>query len=177
MAELSVDTTYAQALFGVAEEKGTIEETREEVLGILEVFKEEPEFYKLFVTPSIAAEEKREVLKKVFTGRISPEMLHFLYILVDKGRCREYEKIARVYDRLADLAAGLVDGEVYSVKELSPAQMEKLTGQTEKLIGRKVKLVNKLDRSLLGGLKVVVGGKIFDASFKRRLNDLRNAMD
>ncbi len=177
MGELSVDMTYATALFEAAGDEGIQEQIREETQGLLDLFQNEPDFYRFFCMPGIPADEKKEVLTNVLEGKISREVLNFLFVLVDKGRVRHFERMVRAYAKLMDEAGGLSAGEVYSAVPLSDDRISKLEEQTGKLIGGRVRLENRIDKSLIGGVKVQVAGKIFDATLKSRLEDMRRRME
>ena len=60
--------------------------------------------------------------------------------------------------------------------EATVSQIKRLEEQTGKLIGENVQLENHVDKSLIGGVRVQVAGKIFDASLKRKLEDMRSRM-
>lgn len=176
MEQLSVDMTYATALFEAAGDAGIQEQISEEAHGILDIFQEEPDFHRFFCTPGIPADEKKEVLNSVLADRISRELLNFMCILVDKGRVRHFERMVRAYDTLLDQANGIASGEVFSAAPLTDDQIRRLEEQTGKLIGENVQLENRVDKSLIGGVRVQVAGKIFDASLKRKLEDMRSRM-
>ena len=176
MAELTVDRTYGNALFEAASELDRIEEVEEELKALSEIFDENPSMVSLLNDPTFSAAEKKEVVRKIFEGRIMPEMLNFLYILIDKGRTRHFQRIAREYQKLRNQEEGFVAGTIYSVQPLAAPQLAKLEEDTEKLIGRKVKLENKLDPSLLGGVRILADGRLIDASLKKRLESLGSQM-
>ena len=67
-------------------------------------------------------------------------------------------------------------GKVYSAAPLSAEQIEKLEDEAGKLLHEKVKLKNKVDQSLLGGVKIMVDGKIIDATLRAKLEDLRRKL-
>ena len=68
MAELTVDMTYASALFQAAEESGREKNVLDDAGEILEVMKDNPELEAFVKSPAIAAEEKKEVLCNIFEG-------------------------------------------------------------------------------------------------------------
>ena len=176
MEQLSVDMTYATALFEAAGDTGLQEQIRDESHQLLDIFREEPDFHRFFCMPGIPADEKKEVLANVLEGKISRELLNFLCILVDKGLVRRFELMVRAYDALMDEAHGIAAGKVYSAVPLSDTQIQRLEEQTGKLIGENVRLDNRVDKSLIGGVRVQVAGKIFDASLKKKLEDMRSRM-
>ncbi|MCR5135098.1 MAG: F0F1 ATP synthase subunit delta, partial [Clostridiales bacterium] len=81
MGELSVDMTYATALFEAAGDAGIQEQVRGEMESLLDVFRKEPDFYRFFCMPGIPADEKKEVLTNVLGDKISRELINFLFIL------------------------------------------------------------------------------------------------
>ena len=176
MGELTVDLTYGSALYQAAVEvnkKGLI---LDEANQVLDIFEREPEFYEFINYPAISAKEKKDVLKNVFEGRICQELLNLLYVLTDKGRTARFSKIIKAYKDMVDRDDGITYGTVYSVEPLTNAQIEKMEGQITDLIRQKTKLENKLDTGLIGGIKVLVDGRIIDASIRKRLQDLSNEL-
>lgn len=176
MAELTVDNTYGIALYDAAKDLGKVDSMLEEAEAVLEIFKREKSFYSYLKHPAVSAADKKQTLKEVFSGRISQEMLNFLYVLEDKRRIGNYERIVRAYRKLKDEEEGKATGVVYSVVPLNEEQMEKLQGQTSALLRTNVVLRNEIDKNLIGGVKVLVDGKIIDASLKKRLEDLTAAI-
>ena len=172
MAELTVDLTYGSALYQAAVETNKKDLILDEAFQVLGVFENEPEFYKFINYPGISAKEKKEVLKNVFEGRICQELLNLLYVLTDKGRTARFSKIIKAYKDMVDREEGVTYGTVYSVEPLTDAQITKLEEQLTALLREDTKLKNELDKSLIGGFKVLVDGRIIDASIRKRLQDL-----
>lgn len=176
MAELTVDLTYGSALYQAAVELGKKDLILEEAFQVLDVFEKEPDFYKFFTYPAISAKEKKEVLTNVFEGMICQELLNLLYVLVDKGRTARYKKIIMAYKDMVDREEGVTYGTVYSVEPLTDAQIKKMEEQLTKLISQDTRLENKLDAGLIGGVKILVDGRIIDASIRKRLDDLSSKL-
>lgn len=172
MAELTVDLTYGSALYQAAVEVNKKDLILDEANQVLDIFEKEPEFYAFINYPAISAQEKKDVLKNVFEGRICQELLNLLYVLTDKGRTARFSKIIKAYKDMVDREEGVTYGTVYSVEPLTEAQLKKMEDQMTDLIKQKTRLENKLDASLIGGVKVLVDGRIIDASIRKRLQDL-----
>lgn len=172
MAELTIDMTYGSAMFQAAAEAGREKKILEEANEVLEIFKREPDFYAFVNNPTISAAEKKRVLATVFEGKIDEQLLNLLCILVDKGRSRHFPKIVKSFRTLADKEQGVSYGTIYSVKPLSPGQIKKFETEAGRLIKEKVKLENETDASLIGGIKILIDGKIIDASLRSRLEDM-----
>lgn len=172
MAELTVDLTYGSALYQAAVETNKKDLILDEAFQVQDVFEREPEFFEFLNYPAISAIEKKDVLKKVFEGRICQELLNLLYVLTDKGRTARYSKIIKAYKDMVDREEGITYGTVYSVEPLKDTQIAKLEEQLTALLQEKTKLTNELDPKLIGGFKILVDGRILDASIRKRLQDL-----
>lgn len=172
MAELAVERTYGSALYQAAREVDKKDLILEEACQVLGIFEEEPEFYTFINYPAISVKEKKAVLKNVFEGRICQELLNFLYVLADKGRTYHFPRIVKVYQEMVNHEEGFSYGTVYSVEPLKPEQIAKLEEETASLLRQKVKLENQLDQKLIGGVKILVDGRIIDASIRKRFDDL-----
>ena len=63
-----------------------------------------------------------------------------------------------------------------SAKPLSAAQLNKIKSALRAALGQDPELEARVDPSILGGLKVKVGSKLFDASLKTKLDTLKFAL-
>ena len=177
MAELAVDLTYGTALMEAARDIGKEQQILEEAQAVSELLKNEPDLHKFINYPAVSAEEKKDVLKNIFEGRICEELLNFIYILVDKRRTMNFERIVKVYKGLIEHEEGFSYGTVYSVEKLSDERIAELEEQTSKLLQMNVKLENELDPNLLAGFKILVEGKIIDASYRKKFDELASQMN
>ncbi len=177
MAELAVDLTYGTALVEAARELGIENQILEEAQAVAALIEDEPELHQFINYPGVSADEKKEVLKNIFEGRICEELLNFLYILVDKRRTMNFGRIVKVYKSLIEKEEGVSYGTVYSVVKLSDERMAELEEQTSKLLQMNVKLENELDPTLLAGFKILVEGKIIDASYRKKFDELASQMN
>ena len=172
MAELTVDRTYAGALAEAAHEldmEALILEEGEQIVGIL---KDEPDLKKFIGFPGISADEKKAVLTGIFEGRICRELLNFLYVLIDKRRAERFESIMKVYRKLLEEEEGVSYGTVYSVEGLDDNQISEIEEDISNLLQAKVKLTNETDPGIMAGIKVLIDGKIIDATYKRMFNEM-----
>jgi ATP synthase F1 delta subunit len=177
MAELAVDLTYGTALMEAARELGKEDQILEEAQAVVQLIEDEPDLHQFINYPGVSADEKKEVLKNIFEGRICNELLNFLYILVDKRRTMNFGRIVKVYKSLIEREEGVSYGTVYSVVKLSDERMAELEEQTSKLLQMKVKLDNEIDPNLLAGFKILVEGKIIDASYRKKFDELASQMN
>lgn len=172
MAELTVDLVYSNALYSVAEDIGKKNEILEEGLEILKIIDKEKKLVMFLRDPAIAGEDKKAVVKQVFADRISREMLNFIFVLIDNRRTRNFHSIMREFKRTADRDNGVTRGEIHSVRLLTNSQISRFEKEISRLLGKKVSLDNKIEEGMIGGIKIMVDGRMIDASLKKRLDDI-----
>ena len=172
MAELSVDMVYGSALLEAARETDKEKEILADAECVLAAMDENPDFRKFMEYPGISASEKKEVLENIFAGKISNEYMNFLLVLVDKRRAGRLAQIMKVYERLMEKEEGVSYGTVYSVVELSEDRLQELEEQTGRLLQSKVKLDNQIQPDLMAGFRILIEGKVIDASYKKKFEEM-----
>lgn len=172
MAELAVDLTYGTALAGAARDTDKEAQILEEGMQLVDILQEEPDFRKFISYPGIPAEEKKDVIRNVFEGKICSELLNFLFVLIDKRRAERFEGIMKVYKHLLEEEEGVTYGTVISVEGLDEEQIAEIEDETSKLLQTKVRLTNETDAGIMAGVKILIDGRIIDASYKTRLDEI-----
>lgn len=177
MAELTVDITYGQALYSAAADLDKTEEMLAEGKELVKIIGDIPEFKEFLSTPIIAAGKKKESIRKIFEGKVSQEMLNFMYVLIDKSRAGHFERIIKQFEKLIDENKGFSLGTIFSIKPLSDGQLESFEKETGKLLRKQIRLENKVDKNLIGGVRIFIEGKVIDASIQRKLMNLRENLN
>ncbi|MBR0126789.1 MAG: ATP synthase F1 subunit delta [Firmicutes bacterium] len=176
MAELAVDLTYGTALMEAAQDVGKQQEILEEGQQIVEILQNEPDLKAFIDYPAISADEKKKALQEIFEGRICQELMNFLFVLIDKRRAGRFERIIRVYRDLLEKEEGVSYGVVYSVEKLSEDRIAQLEEQTSRLLKLNVKLENEIDPKLIAGVKIMVEGKLIDASYRKKFEEMASQL-
>ena len=66
---------------------------------------------------------------------------------------------------------------VLTAKELSTKDRERLTDRLAVGLGKRVKLEEEIDVSLIGGVRIEIGGKVLDGTLRTRLEGLRSFIE
>ena len=172
MAELTKELDLGKALLRVAQEANKTDQILMEAEQIVETFDREGVFYRFFCSPSVSNEEKKSVLRQIYEGHIEPELFNFLMTLIDRNSENLFKEVVRNYRILLDESQGVSTGIVYSVVPLSEERLEALKKRLEVHLTKKVKLLNRIDNTLIGGIRIFIDGQLIDASIKKRLEDL-----
>lgn len=171
-----VAKVYSEALFELAEENVSTDDTEKELASLSEIFRAEPDLYKLLSAPTIPDREKADVIEKIFGGKISDTTLDFLCLLTQKGRITELEGIVSAYRRLWCDKSGILEATVTTAVPLTKQQRSKLTEQLTKKYGKKIILSEKTDPDILGGVIVSFGDTMLDGSVRTKLKNLHSEL-
>ncbi|XP_073104251.1 ATP synthase subunit O, mitochondrial [Elaeis guineensis] len=154
-----------------------VDKVESEILDIVEASKRSPLFSQFIKDLSVPRETRVKAVKEVFAeAGFSDTTKNFLAVLADNGRLRHVERISKRFVELAMAHKGEVKVIVTTVIPL-PAEEEKELKQTLQEIlgqGKTVIIEQKIDPSILGGLVVEFGQKVFDMSIKTRAKQMEN---
>lgn len=176
MAKL-VGTTYGGALFELAVEEGREDEFLAEITQLKELLKENPDFGKLMNHPKILKEDKLKVLEEVFKGRISEELLGFLYLIVSKDRYSEIDSILNYFIDEVKSLKGIGIAYVTTAIDLSEVKKKEVE---ERLLAttsfKKMEMHYQVDEDLIGGMVIRIGDRVVDSSVKNKLFELQREL-
>ncbi|MFO7273703.1 MAG: F0F1 ATP synthase subunit delta [Bacillota bacterium] len=176
MISHAVARRYARALFELAQEKGLLDQVSRELELVVQMF-EANSFVRAFLNDQrISPSQKRAVLTDVFEGKISPLVLHFLYVVVQKRREPYLPAMYRAFQDLANEAMGIVEVEVRSAVPLAEETARNLEAKLSAKLGKRVKLRTQVAPELIGGLAVRVGDTLMDGSVRTRLRRLHERL-
>src|SRR5918992_4164590 len=130
---------YAEALFGVAREKGKLEEIRDQLAQFAEALGDDRDIQVFFFSPYFSSAEKREGIAKAVSGA-EPELVNFLELLAEKHRMPVIFRIRRNFDKLLAEERKLLDVTVKSAVDLEPQIVEQIGAEIANQTGREVEL-------------------------------------
>ena len=176
MAKL-ISKTYGDALFELAVEKNKVDVLLEEIEQLKQVLSENEEFGRLMNHPRIIKEEKIQVVKDVFEGRVSEEILGFLTIVITKDRYRDIDAIIDYFIAEVKRYKGIGIATVTTAVPLREEQRKKVE---QKLLDTtqytKMEMHYEVDGSLIGGMVVRIGDRVVDSSVRTKLSELQKEL-
>jgi len=176
MAKL-VGKRYAEALFEVAKEVDKLEQFKEDIKAISDIFESEPQLKTIFQHPKLSKNEKKDIIKSLFEGKSSQEVLNLLYIIVDKGREAHLKDISDEYINLYNEQMGIVEANALTAVKMNEEDKLKLQEKLSEKLGKKVLLTNTVDEEIMGGVLLKIGDKVIDSSVKGRLEDIQKNLN
>jgi len=173
MLKGAVGSRYAQALFDIAMQQNKLDQLEKELLAVKKVVADSRELQKVLYHPQVTPEEKKRVIKDIFTDKISKITANFLNLLIDHRREIYLEDIASFFVNLANRARNLVEVYATSAIELNNEEKKKIQDAMVKITRKKVRVYYTVDSNLLGGVVIRIGDKVIDGSIRTKLVNMR----
>lgn len=176
MAEpATIARPYAEAAFRLADAQGKLAEWST-ALANLAAVAADARVRAAVGDPNLSAAKVAGLFIAILAGKLSGDAENFVRVLAENGRLDVVTEIRAHFEALKNEREGTVEAEVYTAFEMDPAQVADLVARLEKSSGRKVKARVSVDKSLIGGVKVVIGDKVIDGSARAQLSALENAL-
>ncbi len=176
-SKTKIAKTYALALFEAAKENKCVGKVYEDVDKLKALMKDNNEFSDYMENPLWGSDDKYDVLKKTAKVlNLKEETLNCLEVVVSNGRFAELSLILDGFQKIYYKDQGIIEVDVETVKGLSVSQDKKLKTVLSKLFAGNVVVNYMINPSILGGLRIRSGSKMFDDTLETKLNYLENMM-
>lgn len=168
---------YAAALYAQADDTRALDATVDEMQGLGRMIDQSPEFRRLLDSPLIDVTQARTAAVAVLKQEGFSELVqHFVGVVANNRRLGALREIVASFAALVASKRGVVVAKVVSAHPLSDVQREQLRARMIEAGYGTVNIEDSVDPSLLGGLVVRIGARLYDTSLKSRLQRLQYAM-
>jgi F-type H+-transporting ATPase subunit delta len=175
--QTDVGARYAQALFDLALETEALPAVEADVAALKAALTDSAELRRFLISPIFAADTKAKVLAEIAQkAELGPVAVKFLGVLGANRRSGALLGAITSFERLAAAHRGVVGAEVTSAVKLSAAQAKAIKASLAKSLGKEPEITALVDPTILGGLKIKVGSRLFDASLRSKLDSLKFAL-
>lgn len=176
MAEPStIARPYAEAVFRLADAAGKLAEWSATLGALAQVARNE-RVRAALSDPNLPPAKVAGLFISILAGKLSGEAENLVRVLAENRRLDVLDEVRAQFDALRNEREGVIEAEIQSAFPLENAQLADLVARLEKKTGRKVKARVRLDRELIGGVRVVMGDKVIDASVRAQLGALQSAL-
>jgi F-type H+-transporting ATPase subunit delta len=134
-----------------------------------------PDYIRLMTSPNITDEVKKTLLAEVFSD--APKaFLYFLYVLVDQDRFAILLDIASVYQEYIYDEDDVMVVDVITAKSLPEAKQNELTTSLQTKFQKQIILVERIQPSMIGGIRLEFQGKVIDQSIHTQVQRLHQSI-
>jgi len=168
---------YAAALYAHAEDQGALDATVAEMESLGQLIDTSADFRRLLDSPLIDVKQATgaalAVLEAQGFGKIVRD---FVGVIAANRRLRALRQIVGAFAALVAEKRGVVTAYAATARPLTMVQRQQLRARLIEAGYGNVNLVEQVDPTLLGGMIVKIGARLYDTSLKSRLQRLQFAM-
>jgi len=168
---------YGRALFDLASEQNSVAAVEADLRSLKTALAESRDLRALVGSPAFGAADKAKGLAAIAEkAQLHPTTRKFLGLLAANGRASALSEVIRAFEALAAQARGAVSAEVTTAVPLSAAQAKGVAAALRQALGKEPEIATRVDPAILGGIRVKVGSRLFDASLRSKLDSLKFAL-
>ena len=143
----------------------------------MEIYDKNLEVRNFIKDPSQIITEQNKLVNLISDKlKFSKNVQKFLLLLIEKRRIFFVNKIIESFLRLCSQKRGEIKASLISSKELSQTELNDISTDLSKSMGSTLKFDYKLDKELIGGLKLQLGSIMIDTSIRNKLKKYEQAM-
>ena len=176
MAEsVTIARPYAEAAFKLAREKNQLE-AWSQMLRLLDLVVQDAAVAGSISDPNVNSEKLQGLILGVCGEQLDGAGRNFVQVLEKNNRLTLLPEIRAMFEALRLEHEGVLEAEIHSAFAIDDAQVAQLVKKLEGKYQRKVRARVSVDAKLIGGIKIVVGDKVVDATVRGRLDAMSAAL-
>ena len=168
---------YAKALIRIGEEDRHYEIYGQELKAFEGVMGISPQLGAVMENPIYDKDQKKAVFQALNAKlELSPVIVNFILLLIDKRRLGYFGEIVRCYEMLADEVAGKTRARVISAVPIPKASLAAIQKKLASMTGKEVIVSVQEDPGLIGGVVTQIGDIVYDGSIRTQLNKMKETL-
>ncbi|MDO9150636.1 MAG: F0F1 ATP synthase subunit delta [Methylotenera sp.] len=172
MAEIStIARPYAVAAYKLGREQKALGKWSE-MLGFAAAVANDGQIKAYIQDPKVVSSDLQTTFLKVCGDQLNENGQNLVKVLVEYGRLSILPEISSAFEALKAQDEGTLDAEIIAAAKPSAAEVKDLVKRLEAKFGKKIEASVSVDPELIGGIKIIVGDTVIDASVKGQLQNL-----
>lgn len=167
--------SFASALYSLTKDEGKAKDYQAALRTVERDLEGSNDLQSVLSSYALPRERVYALIDKLYGGSLK-SLSPFLKVVAKNHAFPYFEEIERAFSSLVNEGLGVEEGIAYSAIPLSEAEITSLEKAIGKALGKEASLTNRVEPSLIGGVKVAVAGKVFDGSIERRIEELRKSL-
>ena len=161
---------YALALLEIGKENSSLKSISQDVENLIMIYSKNKDFENIIKNPTYSKIDQTKIMKRLSElVKLSETMVNFLLLLIEKRRIFFLSKILSSFQNLINKERGELQAILISAQNLKDEEIKKVSDELSKSINKKIKFKFKVDKDLIGGIKVQLGSLMIDTSIRSKL--------
>src|SRR5579859_5095673 len=172
MAELAtIARPYAEAVFRLAKQ-GNALQAWSDALNLIATIYGDPQMQAVMANPKVSSADVERMMLAICGERIDGVARNLIQLLVHNRRLSLVAEIREQFEQLKLEDEGKLDARISSAFPMEDTQRDQVVNMLSARFKRKIDATVTVDPDLIGGVKVEVGDKVWDASVRGRLQSM-----
>ena len=168
---------YSRALFEISRDSDNLDKVETDIKNLKLIYDKNLEVRNFIKDPSQIITEQNKLVNLISDKlNFTKNVQKFLLLLIEKRRIFFVNKIIESFLRLCSQKRGEIKASLISSKELSQTELNDISTDLSKSMGSTLKFDYKVDKELIGGLKLQLGSIMIDTSIRNKLKKYEQAM-
>lgn len=175
MTSSIISSRYARSLFDLSLEMNLLEGVNNDMSLVKKVCKENLVLNAIMRNPNINIGSKKGIIRELFESKTEKVTLDFIILLVQKRRVLFLKEIAEAFLHFYNEYKGIKVATLIVSHYVEKDIKDKIISIFEKQFNCKIELIERIDNTVLGGFKIIIDDKIYDASISNQLSLLKKS--
>ena len=168
---------YSRALFEISYESNELDKVESDVKNFQSLIDSSQDLRNFIKNPTQSINQQIQVVNLISEKLVfSKDLKNFFLLLIEKRRIFFVKKILETFLNICSKKRGEIKASLISSKELSQTELENISKDLSNIMGLVLKFDYKVDKELIGGLKLQLGSFMIDTSIKSKLNKYKQLM-
>ena len=175
-----VSRRYSKALFKVASKENSEQVIYKEVITLLNLFKSNDIFAKLFLSPLLSSKSQLKLVNNLFSTtdkkkiNVSKNVLAFFKVLAKNGRLKILLGSLYSFQNLVKSMYQEININLTTAFPISEDNVNKIKNILLKKTDKKINIIRNVDKNIIGGIILQSGSSLIDASIRNKILKLNN---
>jgi len=172
MAEaVTIARPYAVAVFRLAKEKNALPRWSE-MLALASAVVADPQMSALIENPKVSSRDVERLFLAVCGDKLDASGVNLIKLLIEYKRLAMLPLVTAIFEELKAQDEGQKAAEITAASKLGDAQIKNLVARLEAKFKSKIEAHVTIDPTIIGGIKIVVGDTVIDASVRGQLQEM-----
>jgi F-type H+-transporting ATPase subunit delta len=167
---------YARAIFEVSQTEKALDVNLKGLTLVADTLSDHPDVSRFFASRMVSYPEKVKVLESLFATRVTPTLLAFVKIVVEKHLSDGMTLIQEDYRHYCNELNNIMEGIIYSAFPLTQEVNDKITQLFENKFHKTIIFRNVIDKRVIAGMKIFLNDTVYDYSLDTKINTIKNRL-
>ncbi len=161
---------YGQAIYDIAKENNQVDDYLDLAIALIDAGNHNEELFNYLGSGNVSFEDKVTLVKDITQG--NEYFSNWILILLESGKGKYLREYINAYINIYNEEHGISNGYVWTTEPINQDIINKFEELVSKKLDKKIKLQNKINKQIIGGIRLEVGDNVWDNTIKSKLLQL-----